>query len=235
MLLSVAFVSASSTSTGSEPERAVCFYVVPLAFVGLALWIEQGLPRPRTVEASRWRPLRLLLRSSDPQARLQRGLQALALLPSGHAPPPPARAAIRRGDRPLRPSAWQLLRRTTGASGARRRLDGAVGLFAVSRIALGVEDCSGVRGAPATWIDDAMPEGRTSPSSGTKSGRAELPDSFYFWLMVTEFFNRSVGTSTGSAGYVRTRTSFPLSPRGSVPRGRSRRETVARSGPSTRS
>ena len=48
MLASVAFVSASIDVDGRENlNERYLFYVVPLLFVGLALWVEEGLPRPR--------------------------------------------------------------------------------------------------------------------------------------------------------------------------------------------
>ncbi len=42
---------------------------------------------------------------------------------------------------------------------------------------------------------------------GRGSARKGLPDSFYFWLMVTEFFNRSIGDVYGLARRRSTRTS----------------------------
>ncbi len=46
ILASVAFVSASLDVDGTENlNERYAFYVVPLLFVGLALWIEDGLPR----------------------------------------------------------------------------------------------------------------------------------------------------------------------------------------------
>ena len=48
MLGSVSLVSSTFDVDGGESinERYV-FVLVPLLFVGLALWIESGLPRPR--------------------------------------------------------------------------------------------------------------------------------------------------------------------------------------------
>ena len=83
MLLSVAFVSASFDvdGIGNLNERYV-FHVVPLLFVGLALWIERGSPPAPVVVA---RPGGRVPRARPPPdrpARLQRGgLRALALVP----------------------------------------------------------------------------------------------------------------------------------------------------------
>ena len=83
MLLSVAFVSASFDvdEIGNLNERYV-FHVVPLLFVGLALWIERGLPRPRprswlVLGVACLAPVLLPIERLDYNA----GLQALALVP----------------------------------------------------------------------------------------------------------------------------------------------------------
>ena len=83
MLLSVAFVSASFDvdGIGNLNERYV-FHVVPLLFVGLALWIERGLPRPRpwswiVLGVACLAPALLPIQRLDYNA----GLQALALVP----------------------------------------------------------------------------------------------------------------------------------------------------------
>ena len=82
MLFSVSLVSASLDVDGSENlnERYV-FYVVPLLFVGLAIWIEEGLPRPRP-----WAWVVIALGSPAgviPIDRLKHnaGFQSVALLP----------------------------------------------------------------------------------------------------------------------------------------------------------
>ena len=79
----VAFVSAAIDVDGTENlnERYV-FYVVPLLFVGLALWIRQGLPRTRP---SAWIVLGACaaLALVVPIERLEynAGFQSVALLP----------------------------------------------------------------------------------------------------------------------------------------------------------
>ena len=83
VLLGIAFVSASVDvdGIGNLNERYV-FHVVPLTFVGLALWIEQGLPRPRP-----WALVALALACVLPvllpidRLDYNAGLQALALEP----------------------------------------------------------------------------------------------------------------------------------------------------------
>ena len=49
-------------------------------------------------------------------------------------------------------------------------------------------------GRAATWVDDAVPAGsRVAVLWDETRARKDLPDSYYFWLMVTEFFNDRVG------------------------------------------
>ena len=87
MLLSIAFVSASFDvdGIGNLNERYV-FHVVPLTFVGLALWIERGLPRPRPWS---WVVSRARVPgaggATDPQARLQRRASGARTRSLGHA------------------------------------------------------------------------------------------------------------------------------------------------------
>ena len=83
MLASVAFVSASIDVDGTENlNERYLFYVVPLLFVGLALWVEEGLPRPRpwawgVVVAS----AALVLALPIDRLVYRSGLQSTALLP----------------------------------------------------------------------------------------------------------------------------------------------------------
>ena len=83
MLVSVAFVSASIDVDGTENlNERYLFYVVPLLFVGLALWVEEGLPRPRP-----WAwgvvlvPAALVLTLPIDRLVYNSGLQSTALLP----------------------------------------------------------------------------------------------------------------------------------------------------------
>ena len=83
MLVAVAVVSAGIDVDDTENlNERYLFYVVPLLFVGLALWIEEGLPRPRP-----WSWVAVLaapgLVVSLPIPRLvyNSGLQSTALLP----------------------------------------------------------------------------------------------------------------------------------------------------------
>ena len=83
MLLSVSLVSASLDVDGTENlnERYV-FYVVPLLVIGLALWIESGLPRPRPWALVAFLGSCLLV-ALLPVDRLEynAGFQSVALLP----------------------------------------------------------------------------------------------------------------------------------------------------------
>lgn len=200
VLLGIASVSASFDvdGIGNLNERYV-FYLVPLTFVGLALWIEQGLPRPRpwalvTVACACVLPVLLPIDRLDYNA----GLQALALLPWGELSGSSAGMAIlvgvcmlvfgaawlRVGQR----RAW-LLWALVGTWMA------VLGLFAVeSNRASAARTAASFEGRAATWVDDAVPPNAEVVVVWDENlARPGLPDSYYFWLMVTEFFNEAVG------------------------------------------
>jgi hypothetical protein len=197
MLLSVAFVSASFDvdGVGNLNERYV-FYVVPVAFVGLALWIETGLPRTRR---GMWGVVAAccLVTALLPIDRLDynAGLQALALVPWGALPVPEAVLAVLVAGFTLACGAvWATC--TSRKAGRLWVLVGVVmvlvGITVVesnasssSRLAQSFE------GRSATWVDDAVPRGaRVVGLWDERNGRR----GFYFWLMVTEFFNGDLGT-----------------------------------------
>jgi hypothetical protein len=49
-------------------------------------------------------------------------------------------------------------------------------------------------GQAATWVDDALPAGASVAVLWDEHrARRGLPDSYYFWIMVTELFNRDIG------------------------------------------
>ena len=199
MLLSVAFVSASFDvdGIGNLNERYV-FHVVPLTFVGLALWIERGIPRPRpwawvTLGLACLAPALLPIDRLDYNA----GLQALALLPWGALSLSPW-SAILVGVVTL---GCGVLWSTCGprSTGRLWALVGVwmalLGLFAVeSNRVSASRTAAAFAGLSATWVDDALPAGAdVAVVWDENQARKGLPDSYYFWLMVTEFFNRSVG------------------------------------------
>ena len=200
MLLSVALVSASVDvdGIGNLNERYV-FHVVPLLFVGLALWIERGLPRPRPWSAivlgvACVAPALLPIRRLDYNA----GLQALALVPWGTLSLTEVGTALLVGLLTLGFGVLWL----TARPGATARL---WAMLAVWLTVLGVFTVESNRdsaertaaafdGLAATWVDRAVPRGsRVAVLWDETRARKDLPDSFYFWLMVTEFFNDRIG------------------------------------------
>ena len=200
MLLSIAFVSASFDvdGIGNLNERYV-FHVVPLTFVGLALWIERGLPRPRPwswvfLGLACLAPVVLPIHRLDYNA----GLQALALVPWDTLSLTEAGTALVVGALTIGFGALWLTARP--AATARLWVVLAIwlavlGLFAVeSNRASAERTAAAFEGRAATWIDDAVPTGaRVAVLWDETRARKDLPDSFYFWLMVTEFFNDRVG------------------------------------------
>jgi len=198
MLLSVSFVSASLDVDGTENlnERYV-FYVVPLLFVGLALWVRERLPRPRPWA---WVIVGLccLLPAFLPIHRLgfNANFQSMALLPwlrihASHGAVAAFVVAFTLACGVL----WIAVKRdrtgylwiVTGLSMV------VIGMAGVSSFAGSASNsATAFGGGQANWVDRAVPEGarvailwRQGPE--TRAVRAEI------WLMVTEFFNRSVG------------------------------------------
>jgi len=200
VLLAIASVSVSVRvdGIGNLNERYV-FHLVPLLFVGLALWIEQGLPRPRpwafvTAVCACVLPVLLPIDRLDYNA----GLQALALLPWRELAPSPAGTAILVGICMLvlgaawlrvGPRSTRLLWALVGAWLA------VLGLFAVeSNRVSAVRTAASFEGRAATWVDEAVPANADVVVVWDENrARRGLPDSYYFWLMVTEFFNDAIG------------------------------------------
>lgn len=200
MLLCVAFVSASfdADGIGNLNERYV-FYVVPIAFVGLATWIEAGLPRPRP-----WAGVVVgaccLLVALLPIDRLDYNaeLQALALLPWGTLSLSDSALALLVAGLTLACGAVWLTcsRRSVG----RLWLVPAVwmvvlGVFAVQSNAVSSSNTArAFEGRAATWVDDAVPAGaEVAVLWDERRARPGRPEWFYFWVMATEFFNQKVG------------------------------------------
>lgn len=201
MLGSVALVSASMDVDGTKNlnERYV-FYIVPLLFAGLALWVQQGLPRRRP-----WAPLVVagccLLAVVLPVDRLEHNaaFQSVGLLPwIGFSLSPVVLAALM-GAFALGCGLLWLACRPDRAG----RLWITVGVWMafVAVLAVGsnahwaATTAHAFEGRSPTWIEDAVPVGapvavlwderRASPTP---------PDPFSFWIMVDELFNRNVGS-----------------------------------------
>ena len=219
VLLSVAVVSASFDvdGIGNLNERYV-FPVVPLLFVGLALWIERGLPRPRpwssvALATACLAPVLLPIQRLDYNA----GLQALALVPWDALSLNAAGTAMLVGLLTIGAGALWL----TARPGATARLWAllaiwlvVLGIFVVdSNRASARRTAAAFDGRAATWIDDAVPSGRSVAVLWDETrSRKDLPDSFYFWLMVTEFFNDRVGHVYRLGGVTRYEDFLPTVP-----------------------
>jgi hypothetical protein len=198
MLVSVSFVSASLDVDGTENlnERYV-FYVVPLLFVGLALWIRERLPRPRpwawlTVAAC------CLTAALLPIDRLgyNANFQSVALLPwlrldvSG-----PVMAACVTAFTLACGALWLICRRDRVGY---LWIVVALWMAAVGAITVISDGSSASKsatafsGRAADWVDRSVPAGTRVPVIW-EQGNERRPLRVDFWLMVTEFFNRSIG------------------------------------------
>lgn len=201
LLGSVALVSASLDVDGRENlnERYV-FYVVPLLFCGLALWIREGLPRRKP-----WTTVIVgvccLLAVSLPIDRLgyNAGFQSVALLPWLDLSL--ARVGL----------ALVVATFTVGCGAlwvsCRREYAGRlwlvvggwmviVGLLTVgSNVSTAQVFEHAYDGRAANWVDRAVPSGaEVAVLWDERRAPAEQPDLFSYWLMVTELLNRDVGT-----------------------------------------
>jgi hypothetical protein len=196
----VAFVSAAIDVDGTENlnERYV-FYVVPLLFVGLALWIRQGLPRARP---SAWVVLGACaaLALIVPVERLEynAGFQSVALLP--WLPLADTRALLLVGLVMFLAVAGALWLRSRRDQVARLWL--VVGAWMAFVGVLVVVDNSdsaafyaqSFDSRAADWIDRAVPDGeRVAVVWRQQPGRRTAPEGVAYWLMIAEMFNESVG------------------------------------------
>jgi hypothetical protein len=200
MLVSVSVVSASLDVDGVENlnERYV-FYVVPLTFLGLALWERERLPLPRPLV---WVVLAAscVVAASVPFARLDHNasFQSIALMPwiglkSLGPLLPLIVAAFTLGCGMLwlrsRPESVGRLWFVTGITMT------LLAMLAIGGNASSASDTARTfQGGSATWIDDALPPGATVPVVWRErlASRGRL-DTFAPWLMVAEFFNHAVG------------------------------------------
>jgi hypothetical protein len=225
ILSSVSLVSASLDVDRRENlnERYV-FYVVPLLFLGLALWIREGLPRRRpwaTIVVAACCLLVVLL----PIDRLgyNAEFQSLALLPWLRLSLGPL--AIAAGVGVLAAAAgWLWLR-------CRRDRTGRLWLVVVAWMSFVGVVAVGQQRHPATyyshaygggradWVDAAV--GKHAPVTVVWDQRiAPLsPDFFYYWLTVTEFFNASVGDVQSIGGRTYYEGFLPTTPARVAPNG----------------
>ena len=200
MLFSVALVSASLDVDGTENlnERYV-FYVVPMLFLGLAIWIESGLPRPR------WARIALvvccLLPVLLPIDRLEynAGFQSVALLPWLSLPVTglPLHACVAVFTAACG-AVWMVSRRdTVGRVWVLVALTmaflGMTAYFSNARSAS--NSASAFEGRSRVWVDEAVPRGEKVAVlwDGTAEG-AHSPGEAYFWIMATEVLNESLGS-----------------------------------------
>ena len=203
IVVSVAFVSASLDVDGTENlnERYI-FYVVPILFVGLALWIESGLPRPRWTVAVAAGALILVVVLPIERLDYNAGFQSLALLPwlgllrSSFAPSELVLASLVGMFGLLCVALWFSSRR---AVAGRLWLLTAIVLVVVGFAAFRSNATTSSRaagafaGQSATWVDDAVPDGSEVVVLWDQGrGRPTAPGVDGLRLMVTEFFNRSV-------------------------------------------
>jgi hypothetical protein len=193
-------VSASLDVDGTENlnERYV-FYVVPVAFVGLALWIQEGLPRHRWA----WFVVALacVATAAVPIDRLHynSGFQSLALVPWILLPVSGLPLAVLVCAFTLVCGAlW--VRCTPGRMDRLWMLVGTwmafVGLLVVGSNATSAEDSArySFGGQAANWIDDAVP--RAAEVAVVWDQRAAplgRPDPVAFRLMALEELNASIG------------------------------------------
>jgi hypothetical protein len=200
MLVSVSIVSAALDVDGVENlnERYI-FYVVPLTFVGLALWVRERLPLPRPLV---WVLLAAccVLAAAVPFARLDHNasFQSIALMPwIGMKSLGPLLPVIVAGFTLGCGMLWLRARRESVGrlwfvTGITMTL---LAMLAVGGNASSASDTAKTfQGGSATWIDDALPSGVTVPVVYREQpGASGRLDEFAPWLMVAEFFNTAVG------------------------------------------
>jgi hypothetical protein len=200
MLVSVSLVSASLDVDGTENlnERYV-FYVVPLLFVGLALWVREGIPRPKPWA---WIALAVgcVLPVLIPFDRLEYNadFQSVALLPWQSLQATAAAVTIAVAVFTIGCGAiWLTCRRETAG---RLWLLVASTMVAVGLVAdwsngdAAAGHAEAFAGSSATWVDDAVPPDATVAALwDSRLEKATTPGDAYFQLMAAEVLNRSIG------------------------------------------
>ena len=171
---------------------------MPLLFVGLALWVEEGLPRPR-LATSVTLAVGFLLVVALPIARLRynASFQSPALMPWLGAPV--ASALLR-----VMVASFFLvcgllwLRSTRHATGWLWLLVGVVMTLTFMSTSSGMTDTAASaakvsQGRPATWVDDSIPGSSVAVVWDERRAQGRTIEPFYQWIMVTEVFNTTVG------------------------------------------
>lgn len=199
MLASVSLVSASLDVDGRENlnERYV-FYVVPLMFIGLALWIREGLPRPRpwaVVAVAASCALAALLPVD--RLRYNANFQSLALMPWFGPVSGVALYLLITAFAFACSLLWWTCRPVTVG----RLWVLVAATMTVVFVSSYVSEANSAsyaasvfEGRAATWLDDSLPPGaRVGVVWDEQHERGRTLDPLYPWIMVTEFFNTSVG------------------------------------------
>jgi hypothetical protein len=199
MILSVSLVSASLDVDGTENlnERYV-FYVVPLLFVGLAVWVREGLPRPRPWV---WVTVALccFLTALLPIERLgyNAGFQAIALMPWLSLDVSPTTTALCVLVFTLGLGAlWAIVASDRVgflwlATALVMLVAGVAVVF--SNVNSATKAATAFSGAAADWLDRAVPPG-ADVAVVWKRERETRATTAEFRLMVAEFFNERIGT-----------------------------------------
>jgi hypothetical protein len=200
MLFSVSLVSASIDVDGTENlnERYV-FYIAPLLFIGLALWIRQGLPRPRRSTAIVLAAC-FLLPVLLPVGRLAYNaeFQSIALLPWLTLSLP--RFALASIIALFTLAGIGLWASCQPARSGRLWLAVLLWMTFLSLVAIGrgmdrstfFADAYG--GSSPMWVEEAVPQGATVAVLWDQRSVRRQADPLYASIMVTEFFNGSAGS-----------------------------------------
>jgi hypothetical protein len=218
-LTSVSMVSASLDVDGRENlnERYV-FYVVPLLFLGLALWIREQLPRRKPWATSVIAACCLLV-VVLPIERLgyNAEFQSLALLPWLRLSFDPVVVAACAGL--FAAAAGGLWLTCRSGKAGRLWLTVALWMSFLGVVALAQQNhlakyfANAYAGARPDWVDGSVAKGanvavvwdqRTAPHG--------VPDFSYYWLAVTEFFNATVGDVYSIGGRTYYDTFLPTIP-----------------------
>lgn len=222
---SVSLVSASLDVDGVENlnERYV-FYVVPLLFLALVLWVSEGMPRPRP-----WAALVVLgcmtLAVLLPIGRLSynAGFQAASLEPW-------IAASLSRPGLTVLVGVFAGLCGGIWLASQEKRVRAVwvvvglwmpiAGLTTVNRNSeTAAYFARSFAGLVPSWVDRAVPAGTRVPVIWHQGRATASPDQLYFRLAVTEFFNESLGTVHSLGGRTYYDGFLPSVPASSLPDG----------------
>ena len=206
--LLVALVSASIDVDGRENlnERYV-FYLVPLLFLGLAIWVQAGLPRPRLL-AGVAVGLCAVLAVVVPVHRFEynAGFQSPGLLPWLAFD---SRATFALAAGAFLAVAAALWRKSHAEKASRLWVLVAAWLTLLAIVTvhdnrrLPAIAAWAFDGRPANWVDRSVPRDERVAVLWRQAPRRSTPEAVGYWLMITEIFNQSVGRvyRTGPATY----------------------------------